>query len=933
MNDAIYTNKDNIKLENIKVKTDFHNFYCLDKLPEGIVENSLKASLEIIRYSDFPVFVIWGNDYRCFFNELFLQNSIYSQEINGDKLEDISREIYQDFIAQELPEKIRDLAHFTTKTNGFAAFMKENVNPGWVLKCIPLSDDKSDPQGLLISFKYQKDYFEAINVMDNNLKQIIGQAPVAVAIFSGPEYVVEKVNTKALELWGRSEEQVLNKPILESMPELVNQGFRDIFDGVYLIGKRFEANSSPVEILREGALQTVYINFSYEPVRDYNNNIVGFVAFGIDVTHEVNTRRQIELNEQRMRAFIENAPFPIGIYTGKEMRIEIVNQSIIDVWGKGNDIIGKRYQEVLPELENQEVFDQLQQVYNSGVTFEAKNQKIELEVNGRNKIYYFNYIFTPLFDPEGKVYGVMNTAADVTDLNLALFEIERTEERLRLATDVAEIATWEIARDADVFIADAKLNEIFGLKSEEVLTRDIVNNQIFEEDLQMVRQHHEQAYKSGTYAYDARIVRPDGSLRWVHTRGKVMFDENGEFVKLIGTTRDITDEKIQQHKLVESESKFRLMANSIPQFVWTSDAKGDFNYFSQTVYEYSGLSESELIRDGWLKVIHPDEREANKLHWLKCVETGEDFNFEHRFRRHDGVYRWQLSRATPQYDASGKIYQWVGSSTDIEEQKMFSAELEKQVSLRTKELELKNEDLNQMNDELQSFAYISSHDLQEPLRKIQTFASRLIEKEYATMSSTAKDYFTRMQKSAHRMQVLINDLISYSRTNTDERIFEESNLGEIIAEVGEEINETLSDNKISIEVDIECCVEVVTFQIRQLFQNLISNSMKFAREGIPAHVTILGRKSTDIDLQNGRIDPEREYLHIAYTDNGIGFDKQYSEKIFELFQRLHGRDSYQGTGIGLAIVKKIIDNHGGFIRATSRENEGARFDIYLPVKQ
>src|SRR5690606_927588 len=165
---------------------------------------------------------------------------------------------------------------------------------------------------------------------------------------------------------------------------------------------------------------------------------------------------------------------------------------------------------------------------------------------------------------------------------------------------------------------------------------------------------------------------------------------------------DITEERTFQQQLLEREEKFRLLADSMPQHVWTSDPEGNLNYFNQSVFDYSGLTPEKIIEDGWLQIVHPDDREENIKQWNDAVRTGNDFLIEHRFRKYNGEYRWQLSRAIPQKDVDGNIKMWVGSSTDIQEQKMFTTELENMVQLRTNELEEKNIDLEKINKELQS---------------------------------------------------------------------------------------------------------------------------------------------------------------------------------------------------------------------------------------
>jgi len=247
-----------------------------------------------------------------------------------------------------------------------------------------------------------------------------------------------------------------------------------------------------------------------------------------------------------------------------------------------------------------------------------------------------------------------------------------------------------------------------------------------------------------------------------------------------------------------------------------------------------------------------------------------------------------------------------------------------------KDLEGKNSELIKSNAELASFTYIASHDLQEPLRKIQTFASRINEKEINNLSDSGKEHFNRMQKAANRMQTLIEDLLAYSRTNTVERKFEHTELTEIVEDLQLDLAEELAAKNATIEIGEMCSADIIPFQFRQLLYNLFSNSLKFSKQGTAPVIKISSRYTNIIDTKENA-DEERRYCHIIVSDNGIGFESQFSEKIFDLFQRLHGKTEYIGTGIGLAIVKKIAENHNGFITATSELGKGATFNIYIPV--
>jgi two-component system CheB/CheR fusion protein len=272
------------------------------------------------------------------------------------------------------------------------------------------------------------------------------------------------------------------------------------------------------------------------------------------------------------------------------------------------------------------------------------------------------------------------------------------------------------------------------------------------------------------------------------------------------------------------------------------------------------------------------------------------------------------------------------------ERKAEKVWLEKAVAERTRELkeanqslEDKNTTLLNVNKELEAFTYVSSHDLQEPLRKLQTFAGMILEKENQNLSAKGKNYFRLMQESAERMRQLIQDLLSFSRISAAERKFENIDLNIILEEVKHEFEAEIAKKHAVIEVTEICNVHIIPFQFRQLMHNLISNALKFYNPKKPPHIKISSRViAYDKELMKG-LPPEKEYCFISIADNGIGFENEFSTRIFEVFQKLHGKDEYSGTGIGLAIVKKIVDNHKGIITATGELNKGATFNIYIPI--
>ena len=254
----------------------------------------------------------------------------------------------------------------------------------------------------------------------------------------------------------------------------------------------------------------------------------------------------------------------------------------------------------------------------------------------------------------------------------------------------------------------------------------------------------------------------------------------------------------------------------------------------------------------------------------------------------------------------------------------------RELGIQNKEIEKQANDLKLANKELETFTYISSHDLQEPLRKIQTFMTILLEEEQKNLTEKGQRNCERVWNAAERMRQLIESLLAFSHTNVMERRFELTDLGMIFDDVKNELKDVIESKKATVEIESLCSAMIIPFQFTQLMQNLISNALKFSRNDVPAHIKIASRIQTGAELKQDKLNATVNYCHIQIQDNGIGFEPGFNERIFEVFQRLHSKDRYEGTGIGLSIVKKIVENHNGFVTANGELMKGATFNIYIP---
>lgn len=348
-----------------------------------------------------------------------------------------------------------------------------------------------------------------------------------------------------------------------------------------------------------------------------------------------------------------------------------------------------------------------------------------------------------------------------------------------------------------------------------------------------------------------------------------------------------------------------------------TDKRGVITYVNKKFCDISKYSSNELIGKTHQIInshFHPKEF---FIEMWETITQGSVWEGEIRNRAKDGSFYWVHTTIVPFLDAHGKPEQYVAVRYEITERKQF----EEQLKVYAKKLEVSNK-------ELQDFASVAAHDLQEPLRKIQSFSDRLKIKAKEQLTNETFDYVDRIQNSAQRMQILIDDLLTYSRVTTKNAPFSIINLNDIVAQVVSDLEVRLEKSHGKIEWKNLPALEADPTQMYQLFQNLLSNALKFKKTDVTPLVTIEAKIFENSPL--GRKGPA---CQITIRDNGIGFDEKYLDRIFTIFQRLHGRHEYEGTGIGLAVCRKIIDRHGGFITAMSAPEQGATFILTLPLKQ
>jgi hypothetical protein len=903
---------------------------------------SLKTTLSILLNSRFPMFLWWGPELVCFYNDAYRP----SLGIDGKHPSILGMPAKQAWT--EIWDIILPLIN-QVLTTGEATWSEDQLVPifrngkiedvYWTFSYSPVEDESGVRAGVFVTCTETTDKVNNLKELtesNNQLSFTIEAAELGTFDFN-PQTNKFSANYRLRNWFGLDDKPLLD--FSEAMTSIPENDQKRINETLEHLADASSGGNLDMEftVIHPISRQEVIVKAKGKMQYNEEKKASRFTGTLQDVTEHTQSRKKIEGSEKQFRSLIEQAPLGITIFRGEDFIVEVANEAYLQIIDRQADyFIGKPLFEVLPEVKDA-VKPLLSNVLKTGIPYHGTEFPVMINRYGKKDLAYFNFVYHPLKEESGAISGVIVIASEVTSMVSARHSLEQSEKWFRNIVMQSPIAmTIFRGKDFIIEMANKRLIEDIWRRSEE----EVMGKSLLEVFPELISQKYPEllntVYDTGvvhTEAESVAYVQGNDGLKkfYLDFEYAPLYDVNNQVSGIMVTVNDVSEKVEARQKIEESEARFRLMADAMPQFVWSGDKNGNLTYFNQAVYNYSGFTPDEFVNGGWIDIVHPDEKEENIKAWQNAVATGNNFSFEHRFRRKDGTYRWQLSRAVPIKDVNGDIQLWVGTSTDIHEQKEFVNELEKQVLERTIELQQKNLDLEKMNKELQSFAYIASHDLQEPLRKIQTFAGRIIDKESQNLSDTGKDYFNRMRDSAQRMQLLIDDLLSYSRTNNAEKVFENINLNTIVEDVKLDLREEILQINAIVEVSMLGFMKVVPVQFRQLFYNLISNSLKFSRPNLPPHIMIEGETKLGKNLNASQLLPDTTYLYIRISDNGIGFDQQYGDRIFELFQRLHSKHEYTGTGIGLAIVKRIVENHNGLIIAEGHLNKGATFHIYFPA--
>ncbi|MGA8849868.1 MAG: PAS domain S-box protein [Dehalococcoidia bacterium] len=518
----------------------------------------------------------------------------------------------------------------------------------------------------------------------------------------------------------------------------------------------------------------------------------------------------------------------------------------------------------------------------------------------------------------GEKRATVGSFMDITARKELEEAIKYSEKRYRTVLDEIHDAYFEVdLRGTFTFVND-QMSQLLQYSKEELLG---MNYKTFtpEEDIKNVYETYNEVYRKGQpiLGYDHRVIRKDGTSGFHDVSISPLKNEKGEIIGFRGISRDISERKRLEEAVAYSEKRYRTILDEIHDAYFEVDLNGTFTFVNDQMSQHLQYSKEELLRMSYKNFTPEEELKTVYEAYNRAYRTGEpSLSFGQRTIRKDGTRGFSDVSISPLKNAKGEIIGFRGISRDITARKRLEEEREALLH----EIRKINQKLEEANKELQDFVYIASHDLREPLRKISSFGTLLQDSLKGKLNEDQQENFEFMIDGARRMQDMIDALLTYSRLTTKAKPFEWVDLNKVIEDLKKlELATILDETGGTIHVPEPLpSIQADPSQMHQLFQNLIGNGLKFHKEGIPPEIII---RAHEIDIDMIRIEVE---------DNGIGIDEKYHGQLFTMFKRLQSREQYEGTGIGLASCKKIIERHGGNIGIKSTSGKGSTFWFTLP---
>lgn len=629
-------------------------------------------------------------------------------------------------------------------------------------------------------------------------------------------------------------------------------------------------------------------------------------------------------------SIILQSQFPMFLWWGNDL-IQFYNDAFrpsLGMDGRHPRALGQKAVDSWPEIWSV-IKPMIDQVMSGDQPIWSEDQLIPIFRNGKMEDVYWTFSYSAVKIEDGSIGGVLVVCSETTGKVMNLKKLQESEDQLRFAIEATELGTFDFNPATNTFKSNNRLKDWFGLPANAEVDLQVAIAAIAEPDKQRVVEAIHTALQyafGGFYNIEYRIIHPiTKKERVVKAKGRVWFNEAKVAYRFNGTVQDITDQVSAAAKMLNAEAVSKTNAERLQLALEAGKlgsyemilSSGEIHCTPQCKINF-GISENETLNMEKLhSIIVPEDIERVRQTRDEAIANHEPYHIEYRIMVPNNDIRWVLVSGKVVYDELDHPVKIIGVTRDISDQKSFKDELDKKVKEHTQELQ-------QSKDDLQQLTQVSSHDLKEPAKRVKTYAARLKEEFSNVLSEKGLAYIDKVEQAGNRMFSLIDNVLNYSSLPISGRLSEQVDLNSIIDAIESDIELLIRQKNGTLEKGKLPVIEGSNVMVYQLFYNLINNSFKFSKKDLKAVVTI----SSSLVKRDSA-----EFVKITIKDNGIGFDKKYIPRLFTAFSRLHPPTKYEGSGLGLALCKKIVEQHGGSIVADGKENEGAVFTVLLPVKQ